>query len=110
MLDSLRRTAAIFIITARIRRMGEGTVFSLFVSPHLGGVGGTLVRSGRGVPHLRYGRGVPPGPGMGDPPGQTWDAQTWDQVPPPPRHSEHLRRGGRYASCVHAGGLSCHYY
>ena len=23
------------------------------------------------------------------------------------QHSEHLLRGGRYASCVHAGGLSC---
>ena len=39
--------------------------------------------------------------------------QTWDQVPPldlgtPPQHSEeHLIHGGRYASCVHAGGLSC---
>ena len=28
------------IITGRIRRMGEGTVFSLFVSPHLDGGGG----------------------------------------------------------------------
>ena len=30
--------------------------------------------------------------------------------PPPSRtdqHSEHLLRDGRYASCVHAGGLSC---
>ena len=23
------------------------------------------------------------------------------------QYSEHLLRGGRYASCVHAGGLSC---
>ena len=33
-------------------------------------------------------------------------------VPPPPnqeteQQSEHLLRGGRYASCVHAGELSC---
>ena len=34
------------IFTARIRRMGEGTVFSLFVSSHLGGGGDTPVRSG----------------------------------------------------------------
>ena len=29
--------------------------------------------------------------------------------PPPPRNSKKLLwlRGGRYASCVHAGGLSC---
>ena len=31
------------IFTARIRRMGEGTVFSLFVSPHLDGEGGGWV-------------------------------------------------------------------
>ena len=30
-------------------------------------------------------------------------------TPPPPRNSKKLLwlRGGRYASCVHAGGLSC---
>ena len=71
-----------------------------------------------GVPHPRFGRGYPgypltrsgwgtppdlgwgpPGPGMGYPsrPGMGY----------PPQHSEHLIRGGRYASCVHAGGLSC---
>ena len=72
----------------------------------------------------------PPRPGTRVPPSRTWDGvappQTWDQVPsrtwdwvlpppdlgpgtpPPPQHSEeHLIRGGRYASCVHAGGLSC---
>ena len=127
------------LFTAHIRRMGEGTVFSLFVSPHLGG-GGTPVRSrevphprsgwGEGVPHPRSGwgvpqvpptrsgwgtplpllgqDGVPPRPGMGYPPdlGQG-TPQTWDRVPPDLGHSEHLLRGGRYASCVHAEGLSC---
>ena len=38
--------------------------------------------------------------------------QDWMGYPPPPRretdqHSQHLLLGGRYASCVHAGGLSC---
>ena len=38
--------------------------------------------------------------------------QDWMGYPPPSRqeteqHSEHLLRGGRYASCVHAGGLFC---
>ena len=28
-------------------------------------------------------------------------------TPPPHQHSEHLLRDGRYASCVHAGRLSC---
>ena len=158
--------------------MGEGTVFSLFVSPHLGG--GTPVRSrGWGVPHPRSGcggtpsqvwpvgwgvpipglaGGVPhprsrgrgyPIPGLdggypgypptrsgqgtpltrsewGTPPDLGWGPPwTWDGVPPSSDlgwgtlldlgwgtlldlgHSEHLLRGGRYASCVHAGGLPC---
>ena len=138
--------------------MGEGTVFSLFVSPHLGGYPSQVW--GEGVPHPSSGwgdtqgtprpgqDGVPPGPGMGYhppepgtgyPPDQGWGIpldlgwgtpQTWDRVPPgpvppgqgipsrpgmgyphppPPElgHNEHLLRGGRYASCVHAGGLSC---
>ena len=37
----------------------------------------------------------------------------WTGVTPPPppkkteKQSEYLLHGGRYASCVHAGGLSC---
>ena len=77
-------------------------------------------------PDLRW--GTPLDLGWGTP--KTWDGvppqdlewgtpQTWDLVPPldlglgtPPRPGtgyppEHLIRGGRYASCVHAGGLSC---
>ena len=56
------------------------------------------------------------GPGKGVPP--TW---TWEGVPPCPdlgpgrggwyhqleEHSVYLLRSWRYASCVHAGGLSC---
>ena len=53
-----------FFITARIRRMGEGYVFTLCVSPH----------------------------------------------PPAGQQCEYVLRGGRYASCVHAGGLSCFFY
>ena len=35
-----------------------------------------------------------------------------DPLPPPPRNSKKLvwLRGGRYASCVHVGGLSCSCY
>ena len=94
-----------------------------------GGGGVPHPRSGRGVPPL------PPWPGLDGVPPWTWDGVppqpdlgwgtppwTWDRVPPrpgmgyPPRpetgyppdlgHSEHLLRDGRYASCVHAGGLS----
>ena len=54
---------------------------------------------------LDLGWGTPPRPEMGYPA----PPQTWDGVPPPDLgHSEHLPRGGRYASCVHAGGLSCY--
>ena len=44
------------------------------------------------LPHLGW--GIPP-PGMGYPP-----------PPPPLGQQRELQRGGRYASCVHAGGLS----
>ena len=76
-----------------------------------------------GVPPPRLGMRYPPGPGMGYPPDLGWGTPkpdlgwgtppdlrgyppTWDGVPP--QHSEYLLRGGRYASCVHAGGLSCY--
>ena len=51
------------------------------------------------VPPLDLGQGIPPRPGTGYLPDLGWGT--------PPQHSEHLLRGGRYASCVHAGGLSC---
>ena len=78
------------VITARIRRMGEGNIFTLCVSPHLdwGGEGVPYPRSGQvrypipgldkwgttsqvwtgGVPHPGSGRG-----GDRAPPVQTWD-------------------------------------
>ena len=87
------------LITARIRRMGEGTVFSLSVHTPTGcwGLDGCPpVKTGSGYPPSRTRWGTPhPGP-HAPPPGQETD-----------QHSEHLLRGGWYASCVHAGGLSC---
>ena len=44
------------VITTRIRRMGEGTVFSLFVSPHLDG-GYPIPDLDQGVPHPRSRQG-----------------------------------------------------
>ena len=117
--------------TARIRRMGGGTVFSLFVSSQLDGGGG------RGLPCLaKWGELVPPSQvrtggypisgrngrhpillmGAGGPhPLSEWGylpvSRMW--VPPPiqvypqlEQHTVYLLRSGRYASCVHAG-LSC---
>ena len=50
-----------YVFTARIRRMGESTVFSLFVSPHLdGGRGYPITGLDRGVPHHRSGQGGTP--------------------------------------------------
>ena len=63
----------------------------------MGGIGwGTPYPRLDGVPPPRL-DGVPLCPGL-------------DGIPPPPhqetdQHNEHLLRGGRYASCVHAGGL-----
>ena len=76
------------------------------------GQGGVRVHPPGGVPDR-----VPPGGGPGTPRGGTWP------VPPggdltgyPPRgggtqvgqQKEYSLHGGRYASCVHAGGLSCY--
>ena len=57
----------------------------------ISGLGGTPFQV-RGVPHFRSGWGVP---------------HLGSGVPPTDQHSELLLCGGRYASCVHAGGLSC---
>ena len=134
---------------------GEGDIFSLFVSSHLGR-GRGVPRPGQdsGVPHpgqdgggypiqvrmggypshVRMGGGyssqvrigVPqlrkgyPHTKMGYPlPGQDGGCTpARDGVPPPPpiqrwgppkigQQMEYVIRSGRYASCVHAGGLSC---
>ena len=47
-----------------------------------------------GTPSPRTGLGYPPQPGL------EYPSKTEQQ-------SKHLLRGGRYASCIHAGGLSC---
>ena len=68
--------------------------------PHL--AGGTPCL---GYPPLLPGRGAP---AQGTPP-PTWQGVPAQGTPPPQQeqHSVYLLRGGRYASCVHAGGLSC---
>ena len=80
----------------------------------------------RGNPHPRSRGGYPPF--RSDPRSEWWGgctlgyppAQDWMGVPPPimtgwgtpplgrQQHSKHLLRGGRYASFVHTGGLSCY--
>ena len=66
------------------------------------------------VPPSRPGTGVPPSKTGWGTPVQTWDGgvaphSKLDGIPPlPNQQSEHLLRGGRCASCVHAGVLSCY--
>ena len=105
-----------------------------FVSPHFRGGGVPHLRSGSGeYPISGLGGGGYPISGLGrggtpsqvqvrrGTPSQVWGVphpRSGGVVPrprsggilrvPPPRNSRHLLRlrGGRYASCVHAGGLS----
>ena len=88
--------------------------FHRYLSVHISGGGGYHIPDpGSGVPQVQVG-GVPyPGGGGGITPSQAWVPPSphpgLDRVPPIRRqqHGEHLVRSGRYASCVHAGGLSC---
>ena len=87
----------VFLVTVRIRSMGEGTVcigVCLFTP---GGYPGQ-VQMGR-YPLSRDGVGTPSGQGR-YPPSRVCTPRIEQQM-------EYLIRGGRYASCVHAGGLSC---
>ena len=110
---SVQVVNVIHILTTRIRRMGEGNIFTLCISPHLGEVGGYLIPGldRKGVPHSQV-RGVlhfqvwirgyliPGLDGgtlplvcMGDTPSQVWMVRGYpgvllhprlDGVPPPP--------------------------
>ena len=113
----------IFFFTARIRRMGK-VMFS--VCSHLGG--GVPI-SHNALQHFPEchgadtgGGGTLPGPagGVGGFPagGGTLPGGTLVRYPPPSQvrtgggtqvgqQKEYSIHGGRYASCVHAGGLSC---
>ena len=92
------------IFTAHISKgMREGNVFT-GVCPFIGGTpqpGMGYPLSWDGVPppsQVRIGGGYPR---MGYHP-------SWDGYPPRiGQHREYLLRCGRYASCIHTGGLSC---
>ena len=123
------------IFTAHIRGMGEGNSFSLFVSPHLGeGVlhpspSHTSTRTIsflRGIPHLHpIILPLAPCPFWGGYPSDWYQVLSWGYpsprwgycstgTPPPPpgigQQRKYLLHSGRYASCVHAEGLSCQLY
>ena len=94
---------------------GEGNSFSLFVSPHQGG-GGTpsLSHNTSTSTSLSGGEGVPQslvqGPFQVGTLARSGQRGLQDGVPPGRDGVPLCRdwvRGGRYASCVHAGGLSC---
>ena len=86
----------------------------------MGGVPPSQVRMGIIPPMSRPGKGVPPPPcpdlGRWYIPVQTWEGGTPSPIqvrsqdggyPQPEQHSVYLLRGGRCASCVYSGGLSC---
>ena len=96
-------------------------------SPHGGGTpilpdGGYPMDGGTPTIRIRKGYPSPPRPGMGYPI-QTWEGgtsqlrpgkgtsppisgpRTGGGYPQPEQHSMYLLHGGRYAFCVHAGGL-----
>ena len=91
------------------------------VYPHPSPLGGTPIWLTGGTPRTELGYppksgldGVPPPPistgwGYPLPPPPCWQ---WMVIPPSPyqeteQQTEFLLHGGRYASCFHAGGLSC---
>ena len=84
------------------------------VCPHLGGYP-VQVQIGAGVPqpHQAGGGGYQrwgtpqPGQDIGYP---RWGTPWQDGVPGGGQQMKYLIRRGRYASCVHAGGLSCFNY
>ena len=86
----------------------EGNSFTLFGSPHPGGGGPVSHNALQHFPecHGAAGGGTLPGPAGGG--GTLARGVPWPgggtQVG---QHREYLLHGGRYASCVHAGGLSC---
>ena len=76
--------------------MGEGNVFSLFTS----GGGGSVRSSQGGVRSSRRGGG-----------GVRFSCQGGVRSVSRPGGGQHLAPScGQYASCVHAGGLSCYMY
>ena len=96
--------------------MAEGNVLTF--STIAGGGGCTPSQVWMGVPHRRSGEQDTPHQGLDGvpPPVQDWMGYLpplWDWMEYPrlgqetDHHSEHLLHGRRYASCVHAGGLSC---
>ena len=110
----LGRHIALLILTDRVRGTMGRLCFDTYLSlcPHLGGypsqvqTGGTPARSDRGCTPVR---GCPPGVPrgqvrMGGTPARGGTCPGYPLMTG--QHMEYLIRGGRYASYVHAGGLS----
>ena len=66
-----------------------------------------LTRRGYLIPHLDWGVPHPVLDGDGGTPSFLMGVSPHPPGQKTEQHSEHLLRGGRYAFCVHAGGLFC---
>ena len=89
----------------------EGNVLTrVCLSVHRGGVsparGGRSVQPWGGGP-VQAGRGVGQSSQGGGPAGEGGQSSWGGGSAKIGQHREYLLHGGRYASCVHAGGLSC---
>ena len=107
------QSTQVVLITVRVRSTREGTVST----------GVCLFTFWRGTPSQVWTGGIPSQVQVkgisSEWMGYLLLSRAWwgtpcqglDGVPPPQQetdhHSEHLLRGGQYASCVHPGGLSC---
>ena len=97
-----KKTGMKLIFTDRVRSTRREVIVSLCLSVHTYGGGGYPARSSQGWEGGTSARGVtqdPPWPGQVPGGGTEYPGQ----------HMEYLISSGRYAACVHAGGLSCLY-
>ena len=85
--------------------LGEGGGVTPTSLGRVGGGGGTQARSRQGGTPSSLGWG---GGGVVTPARSRWGG-TLGTPPPLGQQKEYSLRGGRYASCVHAEGLSCHF-
>ena len=86
----------------------EGNSFTLFVSSHLGSGQVRSVQPGRGGGQVQLAGGEGSGPAGRGGVRSSWQGGGRGSAKIG-QQNEYSLHGGWYASCVHAGGLSCYY-